>query len=57
MAAGDFTWSDDVSLTINQAEGVLCLKAVGTFDEPVELTPGQVRELAHRLLEIADELD
>jgi hypothetical protein len=57
MAAGDFTWSDDVSLTVNQAEGVLRLKAVGTFDEPVELTPGQARELAHRLLEIADELD
>lgn len=57
MAAGDFTWADDVSLVVDQAEGVLRLKAVGTFDDPIELTAGQVRELAHRLLEIADQLD
>ena len=48
---------EGISLSADKAEGVVRLKVVGTFDEPLELTPEQARELAHRLTELADALD
>lgn len=46
----------DVTLEADAANEVIRLKAVATFDEPVELTPDAARELAQELLRLADEM-
>ena len=46
----------EVQLETDFANDVIRLKAVATFDEAVELTPDQARELAQQLLRMADEL-
>ena len=46
----------DLTLEPDAANEVIRLKAVATFDEPVELTADAARELAQELLRLADEL-
>ena len=46
----------DLTLETDAANEVLRLKAVATFDAPVELTADAARELAQELLRLADEL-
>ncbi|MDB6126951.1 MAG: hypothetical protein JWM35_847 [Verrucomicrobia bacterium] len=46
----------DVQIETDFANDVIRLKAVATFDEPVELTADEARELAQQLLRMADEL-
>ena len=45
-----------LTLEADPANDLIRLKAVATFDDPVELTPDAARELAQRLLQLADEL-
>ena len=47
----------DLTLELDEAAGVIRLKAVATFDDPVELSPDAARELAQHLLRLADEID
>jgi hypothetical protein len=47
----------DVSVAINEHDSIIYLKAVGSFSDPVELTPETARELAHQLLAMAELLD
>jgi hypothetical protein len=47
----------DVTLEIDRADEVIRLKAVATFDAPVELTADAARELAHKLIEFAELID
>ena len=49
--------ADSVILEMDQANGVLRLKAAASFGDPVELSPEAARELGRRLIELADELD
>ena len=56
MATSDPIADGEVELSVDEAEGVLRLKAVATFDDPVELTADGARELAQRLLELADQV-
>lgn len=46
----------DLTLELDENEGLLRLKAVATFDDPVDLTPEAARELAQQLLRMAEEL-
>ncbi|MDB6168069.1 MAG: hypothetical protein JWM88_933 [Verrucomicrobia bacterium] len=46
----------DLTLEADEQNGVLRLKAVATFDDPVDLTPDAARELAQQLLRLADEI-
>ena len=47
----------DLTLELDPSAGVLRLKAVATFGDPVELTADAARELAQQLLQLADELE
>jgi hypothetical protein len=47
----------DVSLSVNEDDAVILLKAAATFGDPVELSPEAARELAAQLLAMADRLD
>jgi hypothetical protein len=46
----------DLTLELDESNGTLRLKAVATFDDPVDLTPDAARDLAQQLLRMADEL-
>jgi hypothetical protein len=46
----------DLTLGMDESAGLIRLKAVATFDDPVELTPDAARELAQQLLRLADEI-
>lgn len=46
----------DLTLELDESDGLLRLKAVATFDDPVDLTADAARELAHQLLRMAEEL-
>jgi len=48
---------EGLRLDLDPAAGIIRLKAVATFDAPVELSPDAARELARELLRLADELD
>lgn len=48
---------ENLSLVLDQAAGVIRLKAVATFGDPVELTADEARELAGQLTLLAEELD
>ncbi|MEO6874153.1 MAG: hypothetical protein ABI222_04970 [Opitutaceae bacterium] len=48
---------EDVTLLIDASGGVILLKAMGTFGDPVELTAEEARELAAQLTLLAEELD
>ena len=47
----------DLTLECDPSAEVIRLKAVATFDDPVELTADAARELAQQLLRLADEID
>jgi hypothetical protein len=47
----------DVSLSVNEDDAVILLKASATFGDPVELSPEAARELAAQLLAMAERLD
>ncbi len=49
--------ADNLTLEMDQANGVLRLKAAATFGEPVELSADAARELAQQLIRLADELE
>ena len=49
--------NEDVTLELDTSAEVIRLKAVGTFDDPVELSADEARELAARLNLLADELE
>jgi hypothetical protein len=49
--------SGSLELTLDPNDGVIRLKASATFDEPVELGAEAARDLAHRLLELVDEIE
>jgi hypothetical protein len=46
-----------VSLSVNEDDAVILLKAAATFGDPVELSPDAAREVAAQLLAMADRLD
>ncbi len=46
----------DLTLELDASAGLLRLKAVATFDDPVDLTPDAARELARQLLQMAEEI-
>ena len=54
MNSPDF---EHVMLEIDPSGGVIRLKAVATFDDPVELSADAARELGQSLIRLADELD
>ena len=47
----------DLTLDVDESAGVIRLKAVASFGDPVELSPDSARELAQQLLLLADDLD
>jgi hypothetical protein len=47
----------DVSLSVNESDAVILLKAAASFGDPVELSAEAARELAAQLLAMADRLD
>lgn len=49
--------ADNLTLEMDQANGVIRLKAAATFGEPVELSADAARELAQQLIRLADELE
>lgn len=49
--------SDNVTLAVDQANGVIRLKAAATFGDPVELSADAARELGQTLIRLADELE
>ncbi len=49
--------AEDLTLEMDQANGVIRLKAAATFGEPVELSADAARELAQQLIRLADELE
>ena len=49
--------ADDVTLELDQTNGVIRLKAAATFGEPVELSADAARELGQSLIRLADELE
>ena len=49
--------SDEVTLAVDQANGVIRLKAAATFGDPVELSADAARELGQSLIRLADELE
>ena len=46
----------DLTVELDESGGLIRLKAVATFDDPVDLTPDSARELAHQLLRMAEEI-
>ena len=48
---------EGLTLALDKSAGIIRLKAVATFDAPVELSPDAARALARELLRLADELD
>jgi hypothetical protein len=46
----------DLTLEVNAQEDVIRLRAVGSFDDPVELSAADARELAQQLLELAERI-
>jgi len=46
----------DLTLELDPAESVIRLRAVATFDDPVELSAADARELALQLIELADRI-
>ena len=49
--------ADNVTLEMDQANGVIRLKVAATFGDPVELSADAARELGRRLIELADEVE
>jgi hypothetical protein len=47
----------DLTIAMDESAGVIRLKAVASFGDPVELTADDARELAAQLLQLADELE
>jgi hypothetical protein len=47
----------ELTLERDESADVIRLRAVATFDEPVELTADDARELAQQLLRLADEIE
>ncbi len=50
MADGDLT------IELDASDEVIRLKAISTFDDPVNLSAADARELAQHLLELAEQL-
>ena len=48
---------DDVTLEMDQSNGVIRLKAAASFGDPVELSADAARELGQSLIRLADELE
>jgi len=48
---------EGLTLALDKPAGIIRLKAVATFDAPVELSPDAARALGRELLRLADELD
>jgi hypothetical protein len=49
--------AEDFTLELDQANGVIRLRAAGTFGDPVELSADAARELGQSLIRLADELE
>ena len=49
--------AENLTLEMDQANGVIRLKAAASFGDPVELSADAARELGRQLIELADELD
>ena len=47
----------ELTLEKDESAGIIRLKAVASFGDPVELSADSARELARRLIELADELE
>ena len=47
----------DLTLEVDESAGLIRLKAVASFGDPVELSPDSARELAQQLILLADDLD
>ncbi len=47
----------DLTLELDPAESVIRLKALAAFDDPVELSCADARELAMQLLELAERIE
>ncbi|ACB75755.1 hypothetical protein [Opitutus terrae] len=56
MNLDDLMAEGELALSVDGDDGVIRLKARATFDEPVELSADAARELAQRLIELADEI-
>jgi len=50
-------WEEDVYLWIEQESSIMLKAAVKNYNDPVELSADDARELAKMLLDAADELD
>jgi hypothetical protein len=46
----------ELTLEVNGREDVIRLRAVGSFDDPVDLSAAEARELARQLLELAERI-
>ncbi|MCR6657516.1 MAG: DUF6360 family protein [Opitutus sp.] len=46
----------DLTVELDQNDGVIRVKAVSTFDDPVTLSAADARELAQHLLELAEQI-
>ncbi len=57
MSLDDLIARGELVVAANAVDGVIQLKTAATFDEPVELTGDEARELAARLIALADALD
>ena len=47
----------DLTLDVDESNGVIRLKAAASFGDPVELSPDAARALAEQLIMLADDLD
>ncbi len=57
MSLDDLIANEELSVGLDPEHAVVRLRAVASFDEPLELGAEAARELALRLLELADEID
>lgn len=56
MNLDDLMAEGDLVLSLDSDESLIRLKARATFDDPVALSADEARELAQRLIELADEI-
>jgi len=49
--------SENVTLAVDQANGVIRLKVAASFGDPVELSADAARELGQALMRLADEIE
>ena len=47
----------DLTLEVDESAGIIRLKALASFGDPVELTPDAARDLAQQLIMLADDLE